>query len=410
MRYAMTAAVLASCAISSASAQTDEVRQRVDQTIQANTHPLVVDPQRGVSGPGGELLVERGGAAAFTCIAESHLNSETPAFTTALMRALRPRGYAVYCAEVGPIAGAELARRAGEGVESMRQMLLRFPFSAAFVDHLPEAECFRAMNEMGVEIWSLDQEFIGGGRFALSRLVEIAPSDEARAVAQAHFDRAMEGLRKFLQEGDQSAAFMTSTTPAQFAELRAAFEGNEEGEWIVDELASSASIYQLFGQGRNYQSNLDRIGLMKRHLADHLANADPEAKVMLRFGSTHMARAYSALNQLDLGSFCTGVGLVRGGGGGSLHLTVLSLTSEQTDGSTFDRTESSPWLDMVAPALDESEWVVVDLEPLRPIFHRERNRAGFENLNDHVWDYDVAVVTRTFMRASVMEGLPVVPR
>ncbi len=400
---------LALVALASPAALAQTGNDTLDALLDANTFALTVDPDAGLDGPGGALIVERASGVSFTAIGEAHLNVETPDFALALARDLHPAGYGVYAIETGPIAAETLAELAASGgPEAIGAWYRSAPFSAAFFDHLPEAEMLTATLALGYEAWGLDQEFIGAGRYLLRSLVELAPNDDARRLAEAEFARAMAGMAHFAETGDQSRGFLPSTTAAQFDELRAAFAGVHEAERIVDELAASANVYQLFGQRKNYESNRDRIALMKEHLAANL-RAAPEARVLLRFGSMHMGRGYSPLNQLDLGAFVGEVGALRGDG--SLHLEVTALEMERSDGTTFDARASNEAMAAIEAKMDElgADWVVVDLTALRPLFHRERNREGFEKLNALVWRFDLLVVTRGFTRAARFEGLPGVP-
>ncbi len=260
---------------------------------------------------------------------------------------------------------------------------------------------------LGYDLWGLDQVFAGGARFNLARLVELAPSDTARAAATAALERARRGFQQFARSGDTSVGFLQSATPEDYAALREAF-ADEEARRIVDELAASSRIYQLFGRGANYRSNHERIQLMKRHLAERVNAAGPETRVFLKFGSVHMGRGHSPLNQLDLGNAAAEIGLLRGGG--SLHVKVTALGSTGTDGAVSDWTASAPHLRRFADAMDdEAAWTVFDLRPLRPIFHRAANAEGREELSELVWAYDLLVVARGFTRAEPLPGVPVAP-
>jgi hypothetical protein len=260
----------------------------------------------------------------------------------------------------------------------------------------------------GYDLWGLDQVFIGGARFNLDRLVEIAPDDEARDVAAAMLERAERGFAEFTRTGDQAGGFLVSATEADYEALRAAFDDAPAALGIIDELAASTRIYRLYGQGRNYRSNHERIELMKRHLADELRRAGESTKVLLKFGSVHMRRGYSPLNQLDLGNAVAELGFYRGGG--SLHVQVTALASRDPAGNVTDWTERTPWLSRFEQAMpDGAEWAVFDLRPLRPLFHDADNAAGREALAELAWGYDLLVVARRFTRAVPLPGVPALP-
>ena len=282
------------------------------------------------------------------------------------------------------------------------------PFTAAFIDHEPEFGLLERAVDLEYELWGLDQVFAGSARFNLDRLVEIAPDDEARRLAAAALERANRGFATFAETGDSSHGFLQSATEDEFETLRAAFPGSGEARRIIDELAASSRIYRLYITGENYRSNHERIALMKRHLTERLRETDPGTKVFMKFGSVHMRRGYSPLNQLDLGNAAAELGVLRGGG--SLHVKVTALGSRGLDGELDDWTESSPWMKRFEAAFpDGSDWAVFDLRPLRPVFHDVDNAKGRESLADLAWGYDLLVVARSFNRAKPLPGVPSPP-
>ncbi len=409
MKQLAPLAMMAVVFLHAAPASAQDVDQRIAETLSAHAWPMTVDDD-GISGSGAERLVELGRDASFFALGESHLNNETPVLTTALLEALQPSGYTALAIETG-VAIADHAQaelRAGR-VETVPALFAEVPFTAAFIDHEAEFTLLERAVALGYDLWGLDQVFAGGARFNLARLVELAPNDTARAAATAGLERARRGFQQFARSGDTSVGFLQSATPEDYAALREAFaDAREEARRIVDELAASSRIYQLFGRGANYQSNHERIRLMKRHLADRVNAADAETRVFLKFGSVHMGRGYSPLNQLDLGNAAAEIGLLRGGG--SLHVKVTALASTGTDGAVSDWTASSPYLKLFANAMsDETAWTVFDLRPLRPIFHRAANAEGREELSELVWAYDLLVVARGFTRAEPLPGVPVPP-
>lgn len=381
---------------------------RIDETLAR--HMLVMEVTAdGIQGPGAKMLVEAGQAAAFFALGESHLNNETPALTAGLLAELAPAGYSAFAIETGPMI-ADHARdllRAGRADELAR-LMAEIPFTAAFIDHAPEFELLAQAVELKYELWGLDQVFAGGARFNLARLVELAPDDEALSLAEQSLARARTGFLKFAQSGDTSAGFLQSTDDMQYRALRTAFSGVDEATRIIEELEASSCIYQLYGQGANYQSNHKRTNLMKRHLAVRIRDADPATRVFLKFGSMHMRRGYSPLNQLDLGNAAAELGVLRGGG--SIHINVGALSSVNGDGQVRDWTADSPVLARLARAMPENaEWAVFDLRPLRPLLHDKAVAQAHPELAELTWGYDVMVLARQFTAAHQLPGVPARP-
>ena len=377
-------------------AAANAVRERIEQTIALHAYAMTVSPN-GLAGPGGELVLREAARVDFLGIGESHLNNETPAFVRAMLPALKDAGYGAFAIETGERIADFFQRSVAKDRAALAQFFAATPLSGAFIDRVPEFDLCAQAAELGMDLWGLDQVFVGGARFNLGELVRLAPGERAKAVAERHLQRAIAGLKRFMQSRDRSAAYLASATPDDYRELRAAFAGVPEGLRIADEMERSAHIYRLYNQGANYESNRVRIELMRRHLAERVRAMPEGNKVALKFGSSHVGRSYSLSNQLDLGAAMIGLGDYFGNG--SLHLLVAA-PSQSTAGDTTI-TERA-----ILDAMGDNDWTVFDLRPLRPIFHRKRNRAAFEDLNDRVWRYDLMVLTKEFTRAKPLPGVP----
>ena len=398
-------ATLATAILTIASPAVAETGSELDHLLARNAMPLELREGE-LHGAGAELLIREGLKASFFALGESHLNNETPALSGALLKALAPAGYRALAIETGPTiaAHAEAELRAGRKQE-LAGLFAELPFTAAFIDHTAEFDLLDQAVAIGYSLWGLDQIFLGGARFNLRRLMEMAPDDAARDAAGAALDRADQRFIEFAGTGDSSAGFLQATGDDDYAALRAAFADHDQGLRIIDELAASGRIYRLYRQGANYQSNHERISLMKRHLAKHLRAAEDWPRVFLKFGSIHMQRGYTPLNQLDLGNAAAELGVLRGDG--SIHVKVSALSSVNAAGEIRDWTAESDVLARLGKAMPkDAEWMVFDLRPLRPKLHDNDVAQAHPALADLAWGYDLIVVTRTFTAASRLPGVP----
>lgn len=400
---ALTAALLTTTPPARAQAGSE-----IDQLLARNAMPLEVREGE-LHGAGAKLLLEEGRRASFFALGESHLNNETPVLSGALLNALAPAGYRALAIETGPMiaAHAEAELRAGRR-QQLAGLFAELPFTAAFIDHTPEFELLDQAVTLGYSLWGLDQVFLGGARFNLRKLVGMAPNDAARDAAGTALERAMQGFIEFARTGDTTAGFLQAAGEDDYAALRVAFDGHAEALRIIDELAASGRIYQLYRSGANYQSNHARISLMKRHLAEHLREVEGSVKVFMKFGSIHMRRGYTPLNQLDLGNAAAELGVLRGGG--SIHVNVSALASVNAAGEVRDWTADSAVLARLGKAMPaDADWVVFDLRPLRPLLHDDAVAEAHPALADLVWGYDLAAVTRRFTNADRLPGVPAPP-
>lgn len=354
------------------------------------------------SGPGYDWLVSEASRAHFTLLGESHGNRETPALTRALLADLRPAGYAAYAIESGPWSTewfVESARADGEA--AIATLTRRYPLSIAFLNWRDEADTVLAALDHDYAVWGIDQEFIACGRLLTRQLVDLAPDDEARTLAQRWNDRAEDGFRTFVEKGDQSQGFMVVVTDPDFDELDRAFtDGPEEARAILSALRASATVYRHYAEGRYFENNRDRIRLMKRTLVDHLDRAG-HPRTLIKIGSAHAGRGYSPFDQLDVGNLAAELGFAQGHD--SFHVYVFARRSVAADGSTKDFADGTPELRPFYDQLGDTPRVF-DLRPLRAwaSAHAERD----PELHTLAFRYDAVLLLPELHAAEDLVPLP----
>lgn len=350
----------------------------------------------GLTGPGADFVLQEADAARFFLIGESHGNVETCRLTTWLLDELKGRGYGAYALETGP-ASTELYTRIArdKGAQGIFELTAEFPFSVAFLNWREEVEVFAHALDQGWAVWGLDQEFIGSGRFLLSRLIELAGDDAAKKLATEWHGKAMQGFAHFAKTGDQSMGFMATVTDADFDALDAAFaDADHEATHILGELRASATVYGHYSARRYYMNNYDRIKLMKRHFVDRLQTTDD--KVLMKFGSAHMGRGYSPFDQLDLGNIAAELAFADGSD--SFHLQVFAKQSVQSDGTVKDFTASPELAPLYAEVPDTGG--VLDLRALRPYCNSKRVKSDMPELCALVRRFDAILVLPSFTRST----------
>lgn len=383
MKYAFLAAFAAATSLPA---------QNPLEVIRANLQPVELREDR-LTGEGAVFLLEEAGRARFFLIGESHGNRETCRVTSWLLDELADRKYGAYAIETGPCSTDLLVGVAGEkGVAGVLELSRQFPFSLAFLNWREEVDVLVRALEKGYGVWGLDQEFIGSGRLLTRELMELAPDEGARLMAAEWHEKALDGFADFARSGDQSRGFMNIVQGEDFDQLDRAFaDASSEAIRILAELRASAAVYRHFQEGRFYLNNRDRIRLMKRHFADHLAETD--TKVLMKFGSAHMGRGHSPFDQLDLGNQAAELAFARGGD--SFHLYVFARKSVQADGSERNFAESTPYMEPLYELLPPGGGVV-DLRALRPFCNSDRVKETMPELCDLVRRFDAALILPAF--------------
>lgn len=397
-------------ALALAAAQQPPIDSLVHATLEANRRPFQV-ASGGLTGPGGEWLLERAGAARFTLIGESHLNAETPAFTAALLRGLRPRGYSTYVTETGPESTRLFVDtlRSG-GFAAGEALMAELPFSIAFLDQREELRTVVEALELGYDVWGVDQEFMGSPRLLLRRLVAIAPDADARGVAQAMLDRAMEGFRRFLADGDQSAAFMVTATREDLDALAGAFAGaGDEADRILAQLRASHAVYHAYFEGRYYDNNATRVDLIRRNLLDHMARAGEgplsDRRAVVKAGSIHAGRGRTPMHVFDIGALAAELSFASGWE--SFHLNVLTTGSLDAEGGFRSWREEAPELGPLMDLTPDEGPVVFDLRPLRALLSQRGGKTeALEELQDIALRFDAIAMYPRFHRADAITPMP----
>jgi hypothetical protein len=350
-----------------------------------------------LDGSAGELLAaELDGANAFL-IGELHLTAEIPQLARVLVRAGAQHGYDRLAIEVGPVTARTLADAAASGVDAMAGLARRYPFGFPFYDRGADAALLVEAVASGYALLGLDQEFLGAPRILLDRLQQHAGDEAAREAVETWRTRELRALERFMQSQDMSGSIMTGGTAEEFAALRDHFR-DPAARSVVDEMAESAAIYQEFRRGENYRSNHHRIAWMKAHLRGYAGAASSDSKLLVKFGSVHMGRGYSPLNQLDLGNHIAE--LAAAAGGRSFHLITMAGSIRQVDGSVSEIIGPGSYLRPLLDRAADEGWTVFDLRPLRPFFHRDAHRETAPELADLVFRYDALAMRQQMNEAS----------
>lgn len=390
-----------------APAQEEATPDRLAELIAENRYPLT-GAHGALAGPGLDFLVEEGRASEFLLLGESHLVREIPLLAERLLAELRPAGYAVFAIETGPLTAEWMVERVeAGGVPALREVVGRLPFTVPFYDRREEGELLERALAEGYEVWGLDQEFMGSGRYWLARLAELAPSASARELVEEWSAVEQQAVRRFVETQRTDSTVFMVRGPEEFDAMREAFAGSEEARRIVDALAASARIYQLW-QSANYENNRQRVAYMKGNFVDGLhrwkEGGRPPPKALLKFGSNHMGRGLSPVHQYDLGTLAQELAVVRGGR--SLHVQATAVGRRGEDGG-FDRwlepdAEWGPFLEQMA----DGPWTLFDLRALRPWFHRSRNREANPALAKRVFQYDLLLIAPEFTGSEPLAELP----
>ena len=397
------AAAFAALALASPAA----AQPTLDSLLRVNRHVMTVETDGAISGPGARLLLDAGRDAHFFLVGEEHGVAEVPVLTAWLFRELVPAGY------------RHLAIETGDGLaEAMNRALVDDPSGRALVAfqraHWPgipffsrreEAELARAAvaaaGDRADVLWGLDYDILAD-RYALRRLRDIAPSPEARALADSVIALADSALARMRAERNPGHVWMFGGAEDVYPRLRQAYAPapGSEADRIIHLMQETRAINGLFVAGQGWASNHRRALLNKRRFMDRLRQASADTgempRVMLKFGASHMMRGRTFTEVLDLGTLASELADVHGsrsfgvlvmGGPGTLH-AVTDPTVMASREVGVEMAESA-WGRPFAEAADPAAWTVFDLRPLRPVIRRLGLSGDLEKV---LYGFDAVIV------------------
>jgi hypothetical protein len=365
-----------------------------------------------LTGAGADFLLDEGRRSQFFLIGEDHGGAESSRFALAVFQALEPAGYHHIAVEAGPITAKRLHSLGS--VEAIGRLNVAHPFALPFFNWREEAEFLVGTK---ADVWGLDQEFVLSPAIHLERLAELAATPEAKKAVAAWVTRNVTANREMTEQHNPGAVLMMAAKPEEFEALAAVFPKGGEAARIIGELRESAAIYQLWAGDHNYDSNLTRSQLMKRHFREYydraVANGEKQPRVLLKFGMFHMMRGRSFTNVHDLGSMLPELATQNGSGAFSVVLLYrrghvnqhTPFSSDASDkAAEYDPIKSrnldfdpSPLFD----AADTSDWTLYDLRALRPMMGKKMPVE--DALARIVWGYDALIVIPEIHPATLFE-------
>lgn len=385
------------------------------------TQLLNVGPS-GLSGPGATTLTEAVAASRYVLIGESHLTREIPAFTTQVCRLMAPTGLTAMVIETGPEAAqvVDAAMRTSDPEAEMSAFVRRHPDGIAFFHGRDEirmtADCAAAAGP-DFSLWGLDQEFLGSSGHLLAEMLAANPGPVSQAALSDLAAKEREATAAAMASGSPFDLLLLSAPQETLDRAAAAVatDGGERVQHLFGLLLETRAIYKA-SQARQGDPNGRRARLMKRTLAAHLA-AEPDARILMKFGAWHLYKSLNPLDQRDIGAYVAE--RAEGEGVGSLHIIVLGARGTEAGYNGVGRPAASRAFDMMdadgadwrkdvtavraadAPA---GAWMLVDLRKLR----QEGLKTASEEWRQLALGYDVAILAPT-LTATTVVGAPDAP-
>jgi hypothetical protein len=357
--------------------------------LRASRYELSIVDGR-LSGTGVPVLRGAIEQAQFVLIGEDHGIAQIPELVGAVCGILGPQGFHTMAIEAGPLAAGELQRWLATPSTAQTRLVefeRKFPNTIAFYDMREEndllSRCAQAAGKRTLNLWGLDQEFLGSSKLILTRILETHPGP-----------RAAEAAKRLLNENERVDAeaaeppfsggkiFTNTVRDEDLANLKRLLqaEGSRASQSLIEALIQTHEIYGLNRAGRTYESNRQRALLMKslfeRQYMEAKGAGSDAPKVLFKFGLYHMYRGFNPLNSLEIGNHVAE--LAEGLGTKSVHIMVIAARGSQLAFTaygqpfaprSFNEIEgadaSLTFLKPMADNLAGSGWTLFDLRELR---------------------------------------------
>jgi hypothetical protein len=350
---------------------------RLRQAIAGSRMPIDFDGNQ-FSGAGYDWLVKRGAEAHAFLLGEEHGIAENPKLAAQLFKDLAPAGYRNLAVEISPPMARALDEALLKGPAATRALLTNPKSRLAFFGMREEAD-FLAAARAAVPrtqrlLWGLDYD-VAADRYLIAQLKAASKPAGAETALARLAQASAESWAKYDETHNPQYIFSFAGDPKLVRNLVAAWPGADAHfRLIMDTLEQTLAINAMWGAQKGYESNLLRVRLLRANLLRYWkARHDPDARLFMKFGASHMVRGVSMTDTFDIGSLVPE--LVAEQGGTSFHLLVLPGPGAQTanlDPTKFvyvpgNRDQYGEGTELFDEAVIPATFTLFDMAELRPI-------------------------------------------
>lgn len=353
---------------------------RIAEAAESSRLALNFDGRR-FSGPAYDWLLERGSDAQAFLVGEEHGIAENPKLSAQLFTDLSHTGYRNLAIETSPPMASALAQSVADGSVAGVKRLVTAPESrVAFFGLREEAELLVAAHgAIGGKagwLWGTDYD-VGADRFLIRKL-KSKPKPRRAASSLAKLDAASNASwARYAETYNPQFIFSFAGDPGLVQAVRRDWPGADvESRSILDTLEATLSINKLWAQGKGYDSNLARSRLLRSNFLRYWRTKqrqDPQSRLLMKMGASHMVRGLSMSDVFDLGTFVPE--LVAAEGGSSFHMLVLPGPGTKTanlDPTKFlyvpgNRDEYGAGMDVFDKVVVPGTFTLFDTVPLRSL-------------------------------------------
>ena len=326
-----------------------------------------------LQGEGAETLKKYIAASQFFVFGEYHGSAQLTTLCRVLLPELKAQGYENFAVEVGPQAAKKLKELSDKPSDSQKNL---YDFNTKyyieededipipFFNTVEDAQLLTKSQELGFDLWGLDQEYFSGMFFLYDELLALSSQDASVQQLKTLSDTITWKL--YMRDINESRFpffqnLLENDTINNFFEK--AIIINPDCAPIVEDLKISWDIYKRHQQ-RSLSSHLTRINYMRSNLLKHLEKENPDTKVFIKMGGLHTGKGRQ-LNAYDVGHLTEE--LARKNGTISTNITCDNRYYEE-DGEIKDY-----WTDRWDKTIpfnfpifgQKDQWTIIDLKAMK---------------------------------------------
>lgn len=349
-----------------------------DETYLATKTTTFTLTEKGLNGPGAQLIEQAIRQSQFTILGESHGSAQISNFTKAIVPYLAASDYQHFACEIGPHSARKLTHLSTPPNRTLKQ-LTAFNQKYAFteIDDVPlpffesheDAAFLSSIKQQQMDIWGLDQEYYSALFFLFDELLNLAVDKPNFAEIETQKETAAKRSKKLLieeeksEQGDQVFAKILAEPTVQgfFGVFQ---EEDSLALQIIKDLKISWDIYNRYLGGVSHQDRLNYIRSNFLREYQQAAKLEAQPKVFVKVGALHAPK--NPIGGPDIGSLLQE--MAEENGTQSTHLTIMSRYQKEKEQVT-DFLETNPQrygrYALFLAAAKPDHGLVIDLRAIR---------------------------------------------
>jgi hypothetical protein len=332
----------------------------------------------------------------FTMVGEQHGIQEAAIFTDFIYELGQKEGYRYLCVETDATAAKMLTAINGS-IKKAADFYKKNPIAIPFYNNQDDYFMFENTLKKDGEIWGIDQTFMTQFRPNLAYLMEHASNAAFKSKLKELHLQAETAFQTTVETQQFQSLFIFQYDEASHQSLMALAKTTEE-QSIVEQFWKTKEIYGFYFTGESYLNNNVRGQLMKENFLRYYKMAqkkNPFPKVVFKLGANHATKGLTSTNIFDISNLVSELAITNGMR--SVHFKVLGIKGSEAVGNPFsketsarfDHTNDFPKEVQALIKSHSSKYLVLDLEPLRPMCYGKTFTADFKKL---IMGFDVLVL------------------